>query len=217
MRLKGEYTISMFAYTFFYVHQIFNEEKVWTVANSLGLSGIGYLQHSWKQEKSEASFQLQTVVSVVQPLLAQPNARDINWVRPSKRCRICRKLLVPSSALKTKVSLTSTIHSLRWHSSTTMLCYSRWTEMPWRCICFTIPRLTLFCPTILVTSPHVGTRGCASLNQVKATRWDVYNNGRLVVHGLEDFSDSIVQTLGYPQYEWMWKTDIYLSLVCERT
>ncbi|CAN6696514.1 unnamed protein product [Malus baccata var. baccata] len=33
------------------------------------------------------------------------------------------------------------------------------------------------------------------------TEWDLYNNGRLIVHGVEDFFDPAFQTLRYPQYD----------------
>ncbi|RXH83682.1 hypothetical protein DVH24_005935 [Malus domestica] len=54
---------------------------------------------------------------------------------------------------------------------------------------------------LVVTSLPVGTSGYASLNQVKVTEWDVYNDGRLIVHGVEDFFDPAFQTLRYPEYD----------------
>ncbi|CAN6696513.1 unnamed protein product [Malus baccata var. baccata] len=33
------------------------------------------------------------------------------------------------------------------------------------------------------------------------TEWDLYNNGRLIAHGVEDFFDPAFQILRYPQYD----------------
>ncbi|KAM1055391.1 hypothetical protein ACFX2I_028898 [Malus domestica] len=54
---------------------------------------------------------------------------------------------------------------------------------------------------LVVTSLPASTHGYASLNLVKVTEWDLYNNGRLIVHGVEDFFDPAFQTLRYPQYD----------------
>ncbi|KAB2607300.1 fasciclin-like arabinogalactan protein 20 [Pyrus ussuriensis x Pyrus communis] len=54
---------------------------------------------------------------------------------------------------------------------------------------------------LVVTSLPAGTHGYASLNLVKVTEWDLYNNGRLIVHGVEDFFDPAFQTLRYPQFD----------------
>ncbi|KAM2629316.1 hypothetical protein TB1_028323 [Malus domestica] len=54
---------------------------------------------------------------------------------------------------------------------------------------------------LVVTSLTAGTHGYASLNLVKVTEWDLYNNGRLIVHGVEDLFDPAFQTLRYPQYD----------------
>ncbi|CAN6556951.1 unnamed protein product [Malus baccata var. baccata] len=54
---------------------------------------------------------------------------------------------------------------------------------------------------LVVTSLPVGTSGYASLNQVKVIEWDVYNDGRLIVHGVEDFFDPAFQTLRYQEYD----------------
>ncbi|KAL6296798.1 hypothetical protein ACE6H2_004940 [Prunus campanulata] len=55
---------------------------------------------------------------------------------------------------------------------------------------------------LVVTSLPTRTGGSyASINRVKITEWDVYNNGRLIVHGVEDFFDPAFQTLLYPQYD----------------
>ncbi|CAN6582783.1 unnamed protein product [Malus baccata var. baccata] len=56
---------------------------------------------------------------------------------------------------------------------------------------------------LVVTSLATGIGGYTSLNQVKVTEWDVYNDGRLIVHGVEDFFDPAFQTLRYPQYDAM--------------
>ncbi|KAM1115011.1 hypothetical protein TB2_038139 [Malus domestica] len=40
-----------------------------------------------------------------------------------------------------------------------------------------------------------------TLLPVKVTEWDLYNNGRLIVHGVEDFFDPAFQTLRYPQFD----------------
>ncbi|TQE05392.1 hypothetical protein C1H46_008982 [Malus baccata] len=54
---------------------------------------------------------------------------------------------------------------------------------------------------LVVTSLPAGTHGYASLNLVKVTEWDLYNSGRLIVHGVEDLFDPAFQTLRYPQYD----------------
>ncbi|CAB4297406.1 unnamed protein product [Prunus armeniaca] len=55
---------------------------------------------------------------------------------------------------------------------------------------------------LVVTSLPTRTGGSyASINRVKITEWDVYNNGRLIVHGVDDFFDPAFQTLLYPQYD----------------
>ncbi|TQD70320.1 hypothetical protein C1H46_044148 [Malus baccata] len=56
---------------------------------------------------------------------------------------------------------------------------------------------------LVLTSLPTGTGGYASLNLVKVTEWDVYNDGRLIVHGIENFFDPAFQTLRYPQYDVM--------------
>lgn len=53
---------------------------------------------------------------------------------------------------------------------------------------------------LVLTSLPTGT---ASLNLVKVTEWDVYNDGRLIVLGVENFFDPAFQTLSYPQYDVM--------------
>ncbi|CAN6559712.1 unnamed protein product [Malus baccata var. baccata] len=55
--------------------------------------------------------------------------------------------------------------------------------------------------SLVVTSLPAGTYGHASLNLVKVTEWDLYNNGRLIVHGVEDLFDPAFQTLRYPEYD----------------
>ncbi|XP_068303081.1 putative fasciclin-like arabinogalactan protein 20 [Pyrus communis] len=56
---------------------------------------------------------------------------------------------------------------------------------------------------LVLTSLPTGTGGYAYLNLVKVTEWGVYNDGRLIVHGIEDFFDPTFQTLRYPQYDVM--------------
>ncbi|KAI8570220.1 hypothetical protein RHMOL_Rhmol01G0017100 [Rhododendron molle] len=53
-------------------------------------------------------------------------------------------------------------------------------------------------PLVVTTAPHIG-RG--SINDIKVTEWDMYNDGRLIVHGAEDFFDPAFQTLLYPRYD----------------
>ncbi|THF95669.1 hypothetical protein TEA_002716 [Camellia sinensis var. sinensis] len=54
-------------------------------------------------------------------------------------------------------------------------------------------------PLVVTTTPHHSDR--ASINGVKVTDWDVYNNGHVIVHGVEDFFDPAFQTLLYPWYD----------------
>ncbi|KAM2244461.1 hypothetical protein ACFXTI_005527 [Malus domestica] len=57
-------------------------------------------------------------------------------------------------------------------------------------------------PLVVTSLPGgAGAHGHASLNLVKVTEWDLYNNGRLIVHGVEDFFDPAFQTLRYPQFD----------------
>nr|XP_017183066.1 uncharacterized protein LOC108171446 [Malus domestica] len=56
---------------------------------------------------------------------------------------------------------------------------------------------------LVLTSLPTGTGGYASLNLVKVTEWDVYNDGRLIVIEIENFFDPAFQTLRYPQYDVM--------------
>ncbi|KAH7861872.1 hypothetical protein Vadar_032021 [Vaccinium darrowii] len=53
-------------------------------------------------------------------------------------------------------------------------------------------------PLVVTTSP---LRRHASINDVKVTEWDIYNDGRVIVHGVEDFFDPAFQTLLYPWYD----------------
>ncbi|RXH78884.1 hypothetical protein DVH24_006954 [Malus domestica] len=53
----------------------------------------------------------------------------------------------------------------------------------------------LLCHPLIVTSLPRSTRRFASLNQVKVTEWDVYNNGQLIVHRVENFFDLAFQNL----------------------
>ncbi|KAH7860803.1 hypothetical protein Vadar_018172 [Vaccinium darrowii] len=52
-------------------------------------------------------------------------------------------------------------------------------------------------PIVVTTSPR---RRHASINDVKVTEWDIYNDGRVIVHEVEDFFDPAFQTLLYPWY-----------------
>lgn len=54
-------------------------------------------------------------------------------------------------------------------------------------------------PLVVTTVP--GTAGSASLNGVRITEWNVYNDGDLVIHGVEDFFDPAFQTLLYPRFD----------------
>ncbi|CAB4266913.1 unnamed protein product [Prunus armeniaca] len=56
-------------------------------------------------------------------------------------------------------------------------------------------------PLVVTSLPTRTGRSYASINRVKITEWDVYNNGRLIVHGVDDFFDPAFQTLLYPQYD----------------
>ncbi|KAI7998763.1 putative fasciclin-like arabinogalactan protein 20 [Camellia lanceoleosa] len=53
-------------------------------------------------------------------------------------------------------------------------------------------------PLVVTTSPHHSDH--TSINGVKVTDWDIYNDGH-VVHGVEDFFDPAFQTLLYPWYD----------------
>lgn len=59
--------------------------------------------------------------------------------------------------------------------------------------------------TLLPGHPLVVTSlpgsGYTSLNLVKVKEWDLYNNGRVIIHGVEDFFDPAFQTLRYQQYD----------------
>ncbi|KAH0993256.1 hypothetical protein GBA52_004739 [Prunus armeniaca] len=54
-------------------------------------------------------------------------------------------------------------------------------------------------PLVVTSAP--GTGRYASLNLVKVTEWDLYNDGRLIIHGVEDFFDPAFQILRYPIYD----------------
>lgn len=53
----------------------------------------------------------------------------------------------------------------------------------------------------LVVSAFHKKTGQVSINDVKVTDWEIYNDGRVIVHGVEDFLDPAFQTLLYPQYD----------------
>nr|DAD27275.1 TPA_asm: hypothetical protein HUJ06_028743 [Nelumbo nucifera] len=58
--------------------------------------------------------------------------------------------------------------------------------------------------TLLSGHPLVVTSvrgGKASINGIKITHWDLYNDGHVIVHGVEDFFDPAFQTLWFPQYD----------------
>ncbi|GMP84184.1 hypothetical protein CsSME_00037806 [Camellia sinensis var. sinensis] len=54
-------------------------------------------------------------------------------------------------------------------------------------------------PLVVTTSPHHSDH--TSINGVKVTDWDIYNDGHVIVHGVEDFFDPAFQTLLYPWYD----------------
>nr|DAD45478.1 TPA_asm: hypothetical protein HUJ06_003708 [Nelumbo nucifera] len=41
----------------------------------------------------------------------------------------------------------------------------------------------------------------ASVNDVKISYWNLYNDGHVIVHGVEDFFDPAFQTIWFPQYD----------------
>ncbi|KAH7860825.1 hypothetical protein Vadar_018437 [Vaccinium darrowii] len=53
-------------------------------------------------------------------------------------------------------------------------------------------------PLVVTTTPHSHN---VSINDVKVTDWDIYNDGRVIVHGVEDFFDPPSETLLYPWYD----------------
>nr|DAD45516.1 TPA_asm: hypothetical protein HUJ06_003746 [Nelumbo nucifera] len=57
--------------------------------------------------------------------------------------------------------------------------------------------------TLLPGHPLVVTsvKGQASINDVKITHWNLYNDGHVIVHGVEDFFDPAFQTIWFPQYD----------------
>ncbi|XP_010250383.1 PREDICTED: putative fasciclin-like arabinogalactan protein 20 [Nelumbo nucifera] len=57
--------------------------------------------------------------------------------------------------------------------------------------------------TLLTGHPLVVTsvNGRASINGVKITHWNLYNDGHAIVHGVEDFFDPAFQTIWFPQYD----------------
>ncbi|XP_028126935.1 uncharacterized protein LOC114323526 [Camellia sinensis] len=54
-------------------------------------------------------------------------------------------------------------------------------------------------PLVVTTTRHHSD--CTSINGVKVTDWDIYNDGHVIVHGVEDFIDPAFQTLLYPWYD----------------
>ncbi|KAJ0089437.1 hypothetical protein Patl1_14444 [Pistacia atlantica] len=57
--------------------------------------------------------------------------------------------------------------------------------------------------TLLRGHPLVatGSHRKASINGVKIVEWDVYNDGKVIVHGVEEFFDPAFQTLRYPWFD----------------
>nr|DAD27278.1 TPA_asm: hypothetical protein HUJ06_028746 [Nelumbo nucifera] len=57
--------------------------------------------------------------------------------------------------------------------------------------------------TLLSGHPLVVTslRGRASINGVEITHWNLYNDGHVIVHGVEDFFDPAFQTIWFPEYD----------------
>lgn len=53
-------------------------------------------------------------------------------------------------------------------------------------------------PLVVTTTPHSGQ---VSINDAKITQWNLYNDGHVVVHGVENFFDPVVQTLRYPRFD----------------
>nr|DAD45477.1 TPA_asm: hypothetical protein HUJ06_003707 [Nelumbo nucifera] len=57
--------------------------------------------------------------------------------------------------------------------------------------------------TLLPGHPLVVTsvNGHGSINGVKISHWNLYNDGHVIVHGVEDFFDPAFQTIWFPQYD----------------
>lgn len=53
----------------------------------------------------------------------------------------------------------------------------------------------------LVVTTTSGTTTNASINEVKVVEWDIYNDGHVILHGVEDFFDPAFQILKYPWYD----------------
>ncbi|KAF9614343.1 hypothetical protein IFM89_018096 [Coptis chinensis] len=53
-------------------------------------------------------------------------------------------------------------------------------------------------PLVVSTLTHAQT---ASINNVKIKHWDIYNDGHVIVHGVESFFDPAFQTILYPWYD----------------
>ncbi|KAI8008375.1 putative fasciclin-like arabinogalactan protein 20 [Camellia lanceoleosa] len=54
-------------------------------------------------------------------------------------------------------------------------------------------------PLVVTTISHHSD--CTSINGIKVTDWDIYNDGHVIVHWVEDFVDPAFQTLLYPWYD----------------
>ncbi|PIA32544.1 hypothetical protein AQUCO_04400026v1 [Aquilegia coerulea] len=53
-------------------------------------------------------------------------------------------------------------------------------------------------PFVVTTSSHTGN---PSINGVEIKRWNIYNDGHVIVHGVENFFDPAYQTILYPKYD----------------
>ncbi|KAH7511282.1 hypothetical protein FEM48_ZijujUnG0028300 [Ziziphus jujuba var. spinosa] len=61
-----------------------------------------------------------------------------------------------------------------------------------------VDTLLLDHPLVVTTLP---TEEYTSLNGVTVTEWNIYNDGGLIVHGVDKFFDPTFQTLIYPWYD----------------
>ncbi|KAI8008372.1 putative fasciclin-like arabinogalactan protein 20 [Camellia lanceoleosa] len=57
---------------------------------------------------------------------------------------------------------------------------------------------TLLPQHLLVVTTTRHNSDCTSINGVKVTDWDIYNDGHVIVHGVKDFFDLAFETLLYP-------------------
>ncbi|PIA59354.1 hypothetical protein AQUCO_00400324v1 [Aquilegia coerulea] len=54
-------------------------------------------------------------------------------------------------------------------------------------------------PLVVTKLPHAEENG--AINGVKIAQWNIYNDGYIVVHGVDDFFDPSYQVLLYPKYD----------------